>query len=137
MAVSGVVIWAAAVAGLLWGPGSITAAPKELSPLVAIGDLAAGPARFDGHRVVVRGRVRSIETGTGRRGSEFVMLAVEEQAPDASGRLSSVRVFTFAPLPVRTGKAVLVQGTYHREGRQAGLSFEHFIEAEAVLLDTP
>ncbi len=135
MAVSGFVIWAAAVLATLWGDGSVQAAPKELSPLVAIGDLSVGSDRFDGHRVVVRGRVRSIELRNGRRGSEFVMLVVEEQTPDASGRLLSVQVFTFTPPLVGTGETVLVQGTYHREGRQAGLPFEHFIEAEAILRD--
>ena len=126
---------AAVVLAMRWGSGSVQAAPKELSPLVAIGELAAESVRFDGHRVVVRGRVRSIEVRTGRRGSEFLMLVVEESAPDASGRLASIQVFTFTPPRAVTGDTVLVQGTYHHEGRQAGLSFEHFIEARAILRD--
>jgi hypothetical protein len=108
------------------------APPKELPMLVSVGDLTADPDQYDGHRVVVTGSVRSLEIQRGRRGSEYIMLILEENTASASSG-PSVSVVTLTLPPVRQGHHALVQGVYHREGKQAGRTFEHFIDAEVIL----
>ena len=107
--------------------------PKELPVLVTIKDLLTEPNPYDGHRVVAAGRIRSIELQTGRRGSEFIMLVLEEIAPDATEPNLSIEVISLTLPKVRQGNHVLVQGIYHREGKQAGRSFERFIDADAII----
>ena len=107
---------------------------KELPVLVTVEQLSAQPDQYDGHRVVVTGRIRSVEIQTGRRGSEFLLLVLEE---DSSATSKTVQVY-FPNLPsVKPGDRALVQGTYHREGREAGRPFENFVDAEVVLPDKP
>lgn len=114
---------------------SATGAAKELPLLVTVSDLANEPGEYDGHRVVVTGRVHSMEIQTGRRGSEFIMLVLEEDSPppSSSGAVQPVQVFSPTIPKVRQGDLALVQGVYHIEGRQAGRSFEHFVDAEVIL----
>jgi hypothetical protein len=107
--------------------------PKELPLLVTVGELAAQPDQYHNHRIVVSGRVRSIEIQRGRRGSEYVMLILEEVAPDAVESAPTVAVISLTLPKVGEGHHALVQGVYHREGRQGGQPFEHFIDAEVVL----
>ena len=106
---------------------------KELPMLVTLTDLQAEPAQYDGHRIVVTGRVRSIEIQRGRRGSEYVMLVLEDETPGANSSQPMIRVVSFSPPTVQQGHHALVQGTYHVEGRQAGRPFENFIDAEVIL----
>jgi hypothetical protein len=108
------------------------APPKELPMLVSVTELTADPDQYDGHRIVVTGYVRSMEIQRGRRGSEYIMLVLEEKASNTSSA-PSVSVVSLTLPPVREGGHALVQGVYHREGRQAGRTFEHFIDAEMVL----
>jgi len=108
---------------------------KELPLLVTVSDLAKEPQEYDGHRVVVTGRVQSMEIQRGRRGSEFLMLVLEEDAPSApsSGAVQPVQVYSPTIPKVHQGERALVQGVFHIEGMQAGRSFEHFVDAEVVL----
>ncbi len=111
------------------------APPKELPVLVTIKDLLTEPNPYDGHRVVVAGRIRSMELQTGRRGSEFIMLVLEEDAPNTTEPKLSLEVISLTIPKVRQGHHALVQGVYHREGKQAGRSFEHFIDADIIVRD--
>jgi len=107
--------------------------PKELPVFVTIKDLLAEPNPYDGHRVLVAGRIRSMELQTGRRGSEFIMLVLEEKAPSATEPSLSIEVISLSIPKVRQGNHALVQGIYHREGRQAGRDFERFIDADTII----
>lgn len=107
--------------------------PKELPVLVTIKDLLTEPNPYDNHRVVVAGRIQSMEVQTGRRGSEFIMLVLEENAPDASAPDLSIKVVSLTIPKVRQGDRTLVQGIYHREGKQAGRPFERFIDADTII----
>ena len=100
---------------------------------VTVSDLAAEPEQYDGHRVVVTGRVRSMEVQMGRRGSEYLVLVLEEDSPASSRAIQPVQIFSATVPKVRQGDHALVQGVYHREGKEAGRPFEDFVEAEAIL----
>ncbi len=115
--------------------GDLTAkGPLKTPPVtVAVGTLSAASEQYDGQRVIVTGRVRSMEVQTGRRGSSYVMMVLEEIGAQPGKANPTVTVIISDIPKVNTGSDVLVQGTYHREGRQAGKTFEHFIDAEAVL----
>jgi hypothetical protein len=106
---------------------------KELPMLVTLEDLKTEPNQYDGHRIVVTGRVQSIEVQKGRRGSEYVMLVLEEESVNPSSAGQTIKVVSLTLPVVRQGHLALVQGTYHVEGRQAGRPFEHFIDAEVIL----
>jgi len=106
---------------------------KELPMQVTVSDLASEPKQYDGHRVVVTGRVRSMEVQLGRRGSEYLMIVLEEDSPASSEKVKPVQVYIPTVPKVREGDRALVQGVYHIEGKQAGRFFEHFVDAEAVL----
>jgi hypothetical protein len=108
-------------------------APKELPMLVTVSDLGRDPGQYDGHRIVVTGRVRSIEMQMGRRGSEYLLLILEEDSPASSGTVQPVQVFSPTIPKVQEGDPALVQGVYHKEGKQAGRVFEHFVDAEVIL----
>jgi hypothetical protein len=119
----------------LWGrPENMAqAAPKELPVLATIKELLAEPNRYDGRRVVVAGRIRSIEFQTGRRGSEFILLVLEEHRADPNDPNLSIDVTSITLPKVRRGNSVLVQGVYHVEGKQGGRSFERFIDADTIV----
>ncbi|WDT74058.1 MAG: hypothetical protein MPW16_12390 [Candidatus Manganitrophus sp.] len=106
---------------------------KELPMLVTLNDLKTEPNQYDGHRIVVTGRVQSIELQQGRRGSEYVMLVLEEELANPSSTRPTIKVVSLTLPTVKQGHFALVQGTYHVEGRQAGRPFEHFIDAEVIL----
>jgi len=106
---------------------------KELPMQVTVSDLASEPKQYDGHRVVVTGRIRSMEVQLGRRGSEYLMIVLEEDSPASSEKVKPVQVYIPTVPKVREGDRALVQGVYHIEGKQAGRFFEHFVDAEAVL----
>lgn len=106
---------------------------KELPMQVTVSDLASEPKQYDGHRVVVTGRVRSMEVQLGRRGSEYLMIVLEEDSPTSSGKVKPVQVYIPTVPKVREGDNALVQGVYHIEGKQAGRFFEHFVDAEVIL----
>ena len=118
---------------LAGGPVQAEGPAKELPMLVTLTDLQSEPSQYDGHRIVVTGRVRSIEVQQGRRGSEYVMLVLEDETPGGTSLPSSIRVVSFTLPAVRQGHYALVQGTYHVEGKQAGRPFENFIDAEIIL----
>ena len=117
----------------LFGPSASQGAPKELPMLVTLNDLSTEPAQYDGHRVVVTGRVRSIEVQTGRRGSQYALLILEEETSKGSDPKSTVFVISLVTPPVRQGHQALIQGVYHLEGRQAGRLFNHFIDADLIV----
>ena len=108
--------------------------PLKEPPLsVTISALISGPDQYDGQRVIVSGHVRSIELQEGRRGGSYVRIVLEEVGKESDGPVPWVTVIILSIPPVREGHDVLVQGVYHREGRQAGRIFEHFIDAEVIL----
>jgi len=109
-------------------------AVKELPVLVTVTELSAQPDQYDGHRVVVTGRIRSVEIQRGRRGSEFLILVLEEDSPAPS---KTVQVYSPSLPSVKPGDRAMVQGIYHQEGRQAGRPFENFVDAEVILPDKP
>lgn len=121
----------------LVSPGNLEAKgpQKELPMLVSVSDLAAEPGQYDGHRVVVTGRVRSIEMQMGRRGSEYLMLILEEDSVSSSGTVQPVQVYSPTIPKVQEGDHALVQGVYHKQGKQAGRFFDHFVDAEVILRD--
>lgn len=88
--------------------------------LVTLNDLKTEPNQYDGHRIVVTGRVQSIELQQGRRGSEYVMLVLEEELANPSSTRPTIKVVSLTLPTVKQGHFALVQGTYHVEGRQAG-----------------
>ncbi len=108
-------------------------AKEAASPLrVSVGDLVREPQRYDKQRVLVSGVVRSIEFQRGRRGSEYLLLTLEEIHAESQKQLPSVSVVT-ADLPrLKVGEQILVQGVYYVEGKQAGRSYERFIDAEEI-----
>jgi len=107
--------------------------PKELPMQATVSDLASDPKQYDGHRVVVTGRVRSMQMQVGRRGSEYLMIVLEEDSPTSSEKVKPVQVYISTIPKVREGDRALVQGVYHIEGNQAGRNFEHFVDAEVIL----
>ncbi len=98
----------------------------------AVHELVDDSGRYDGRQVVVSGLVRSIEFQQGRRGSEYLILNLEEEPPTRSGSTPSVKVIGFAFPNIAVGAQVQVQGIYHREGKWGGHSYEYFIEAQEV-----
>lgn len=117
----------------LSAPALLQSAPKELPMLVTLKELSTEPDQYDGRRIVVTGRVRSIEVKTGRRGSQYAFLVLEEEASKEPGPKSTVFVITLVTPTVGRGHQALVQGVYHLEGRQAGQLFSHFIDAEVIM----
>lgn len=107
--------------------------PKELPLLVAVHDLVEDPAQYDGRRVVVTGLVRSIEFQRGRRGSEYILLVLEDETNPPSKGSATIQVISPIFPKVGKGQTALVQGVYHREGKQGGRPYEFFIDAEVVL----
>ena len=113
---------------------SIAKGPHKDPPItVTIEGLSTASEQYDGQRVIVTGRVRSMEVQTGRRGSSYVMMVLEEVGTQPGKTISTVNVIILNIPKVQTGGDALVQGIYHREGKQAGKTFEHFIDAEVVL----
>jgi hypothetical protein len=106
---------------------------KELPVLVTIRELLADSNKYDGHRVVTTGRVRSVEGQIGRRGSEYVLLILEDEEAGDLEPIPSITVISLTLPPVREGHHALVQGSFRKEGRQAGRPFEFFIDAEVIL----
>jgi hypothetical protein len=108
------------------------------SPLnVAIHDLMEHPDQYDGRLVLVRGYVGHVAWERGRRGSEYVVLTVEEAGTKGPASVSTVTVIALTGPKIRPCQQVLVQGVYHREGKQAGRPYELFIDADAVIPDVP
>jgi hypothetical protein len=122
---------------VMQGVGTAQTPPKELPVFVTIKELLTEPNPYDGHPVVVAGRVRSMELQTGRRGSEFIMLVLEENSSDAVDPNLSIAVISLTLPKVRQGHHALIQGIYHREGRQAGRPFERFIDADTIVREKP
>ncbi|MBI3995867.1 MAG: hypothetical protein HY349_07815 [Nitrospirae bacterium] len=106
---------------------------KELPMLVTVNDLAEQPGEYDGHRVVVTGRIQSMEIQRGRRGSEYLILVLEDDSAESSVNVKPVKIFSPTLPKLQEGDPALVQGVYHKEGRQGGRPWEHFVDAEVIL----
>lgn len=126
----------AAVLAVAWiSAGAASAGEAPLN--VAIHDLVEHPDQYDGRLVLVTGYVGHIAWERGRRGSEYVELRLDEAGTEAGATEASVTVIAW-PVPiVRECQQVLVQGIYHRTGKQAGRPYEFFIDADAVLREVP
>jgi hypothetical protein len=123
------VVWT----GMGWG-GAHAARAGEAPLNAAVHDLVERPDDYDGRLVLVTGYVGRVAWERGRRGSEYVELRLDE-AGAAGGSEASVTVISWPGSIFKTCQHVLVQGIFHRTGKQAGRSYELFIEADAVLHD--
>jgi hypothetical protein len=101
---------------------------REAPMNVAIHDLLETPDRYDGRRVLVTGFISSIE---------YAILTLEETAAGVTPAVYAVKVISLTFPRVSKCQHAVVQGTYHRQGKQAGRPYEFFIDAEAVLQDDP
>ncbi|HSG05539.1 MAG TPA: hypothetical protein VLB09_03975, partial [Nitrospiria bacterium] len=84
-------------------------------------------------RVVVSGRVRDISLQKGRRGGNYIVIRLESLKNNPKETHPVVKVFSLTPAPVLRGHEALVQGKYFVRGRAAGLPFENFIQADAIM----
>jgi hypothetical protein len=104
-----------------------------VEPLRAsIGDLVQEPQRYDKRMVIVSGVVRSIEFQRGRRGSEYLLLTLEEIHAEPQQQRPVVNVVTQDLTRVKVGEHILVRGIYHIEGNQGGRPYVRFIDAEEI-----
>jgi hypothetical protein len=104
-----------------------------VEPLRAsIGDLEREPQRYDKRLVIVSGVVRSIEFQRGRRGSEYLLLMLEEIHAGPQQQRPAVSIVTQDLTRVKVGEHILVRGVYHIEGNQGGRPYERFIDAEEI-----
>lgn len=94
-------------------------------------ELVSNSDHYDGQRVLVSGIVRSVEFQQGRRGSEYIVLILEDSGATPHGR-EAVTVVTFVAPRLTKCAHAWVQGVYHREGKQGGRPYERFIEAEVI-----
>ncbi|HTP42796.1 MAG TPA: hypothetical protein VML36_10275 [Nitrospiria bacterium] len=118
---------------LAWLGGQPVLEAREAQPLhVSIGDLSKEPERYDKQMVLVSGMVRSIEFQRGRRGSEYLLLTLEEIHGVLPGPRQSVNVVTQSVLRVKIGEQLQVRGVYYLEGNEAGRAYERFIDAEEI-----
>lgn len=106
---------------------------RELPVMVSVQDLLSDPERFDGHRVVVSGKVRDISILKGRRGGNYLFIRLESRKTSTGKSRPVIKVFSLLPAPVSSGNEVLVQGKYYIKGKSGGLPFENFIQAEAIM----
>jgi len=107
---------------------------KEAPPplRVSVGDLAREPQRYDKQMVIVSGVVRAIEFQRGRRGSEYLLLTLEEIHAGPHEQLPTVSVVTQDIPRLNVGDQVVVRGVYYIEGKQGGRPYERFIDAEEI-----
>jgi hypothetical protein len=118
---------------LAWLGGPVLLEAGEAPPLrVSIGDLAKEPQRYNKQMVLVSGMVRSVEFQRGRRGSEYLLLILEEIHGVSPGPHHSVNVVTQSVLRLNIGEQLLVRGIYYLEGNEGGRSYERFIAAEEI-----
>jgi len=118
----------------LGGPATfLLANDTPPAPLrVTVGDLVKAPQRYDKRMVQVSGVVRSIEFQQGRRGSEYLLLTLEEIHGVSPAPRPSVKVVTQYVLRVQIGEQLLVRGVFYIEGKEAGRPYERFIDAEEI-----
>jgi hypothetical protein len=124
-----------ALFGALGGLAGAKPQHREVPANVAIHDLLESPDQYDGRRVVVTGFISSIAFEQGRRGSEYAVIKLEEAATSDPSTAYAVTVISLTMPKVGQCQHALVQGVYHRAGKQAGRPYEFFIDAEAVLLN--
>jgi len=98
----------------------------------SIGDLEQEPQRYDKRMVIVSGVVRSIEFQRGRRGSEYLLLTLEEIHAAPQQQRPTVSVVTQDLTRVQVGEQILVRGVFYIEGNQGGRPYERFIDAEEI-----
>ncbi len=131
-----VLLWTVLVTGT--GSAASDSARTGETPLNAsVHDLVERPDDYDGRLVLVTGYVGRLAWERGRRGSEYVELRLDEAGTTAGAAEASVTVISWPGFAAKQCEHVLVQGTFHRSGNQAGRPYELFIEADAVLRDDP
>ena len=101
-------------------------------PRVSISDLDQEPQQYDNRMVLISGLVRSVEFQRGRRGSEYLLLTLEEIHGASPEPHQSVKVVTHELTRVKVGEQILVRGIYHIKGNQGGRTYEGFIDAEEI-----
>jgi hypothetical protein len=102
----------------------------------SISDLGREPQRYDKRMVIISGVVRSIEFQRGRRGSEYLLLLLEEIHAEPRQQPPTVNVVTHDLTRVKVGQQILVRGIYHITGNQGGRTYEGFIDVEEIKLES-
>ncbi len=110
---------------------------KELPTPVSIKALAEDETRFDGHRIIVSGRVQSIFMQRGRLGSPYLKIILEENRPNNKTEILLVEVISTDFPKIKSGDDILVQGNYRISGERVGRIFPHYIDAEIIVYDIP
>lgn len=109
--------------------------PRELPVRVSIEALLSDEAQYDGHRVVVSGRIKSLVFQQGRMGSPYLKIMLLENVSNGNIRPHVLEVISLDFPKARAGDKVLVQGNYHISGQKVGRLFDRFIDAELIVLD--
>jgi len=109
--------------------------PRELPVRVSIEALLSDEVQYDGHRIVVSGRIESLVFQQGHMGSPYLKIVLQESPSLASLSPQRVEVISLDFPKARAGDKVLVQGNYHISGRKVGRLFKRFIDAEVIVLD--
>ncbi|MBI1821733.1 MAG: hypothetical protein HY036_11065 [Nitrospirae bacterium] len=101
------------------------------SPL-SIEVIRSSPELYDGKNIKVSGQVRSLNPSRGKRGSEFMVLVLENSNFQPGDSSQTLTVFSYFTPPLKKGGRVIVTGVYHKTGYWAGSTHDHFIEASKI-----
>lgn len=104
---------------------ALAAFGREVPFVVPIRDLAENSTAHDMERVTIIAYARSCEATRGRMGSNYIKCRMGEGDHE-------INAYADFPLYNAINKRLLIQGTYHHEGRFAGMLADHFIIAETV-----
>lgn len=107
---------------------------RELPVLLSIEALLSDESQYDGHRVVVSGRIESLRFQQGRMGSPYLKIVLSN-LPDEKVAPQTLEVITLDFPKARAGDQVLVQGNYYISSQKVGQHFERFIDADLIVLD--
>lgn len=109
--------------------------PRALPVRVSIEALLSNGAQYDGHRVVVSGRIASLLFQQGRMGSPYLRIMLSDNSSGEKITPQVLEVISLEFPKARAGDKVLVQGSYYISGRKLGRLFTRFIDAEHIVLD--
>ena len=99
---------------------------------VSVKKIRLAPDDYDGKRIKVSGKVRTITSERGKRGSEYLMIVIEgaQSAPEETAE--TLKVFIYFSPKIKKGSSIIISGTYHKWGHWGGSEQEHFIEANKI-----
>ncbi len=130
------VAWLAFFFWISFNTSGLSAEPlsRELPVLLSIEALLSDESHYDGHRVVVSGRIKSLLFQQGRMGSPYLKIVLSNLS-DEKIVSRTLKVITLDFPKARAGDQVLVQGNYYISSQKVGQRFEHFIDADLIILD--